>query len=115
VKCGACGRACRKTSLALVAALTGGTITRRVCSTCLGHAVVIVPINYGSARCKCGEPSTSCFACARKGEARELAAVVKPVCKKLRALAKEYASYPDSEGLAEGLDRAANILEAGDY
>lgn len=112
-RCKSCGRACRKTSLALVPT-DEGVKRARVCAACIARGITIIPTT-GAQRCTCGELASTCVGCARKRETRDVAGVTKAACKKLRKLAGAYRASGSRDGRAEGLEMAADILEAGDY
>jgi len=112
--CGACGKACRTTSLAHVADPEGGLSRKRVCGACFDGALHIVAhvtqVTKGVAE--------------KDVQRRDAREAVAGAVKKLRGMAKSYeaaaSSAPDeqgrhAEGRAAGLDQAADVLEAGDY
>lgn len=115
MKCGACQRDCRSTSLAYVAKSDGGMRRARVCGKCFDSAIHIVP---SVTTVKKGVDETTV-------QRRESKDVTKGASKKLRAMAGAYRGAAESvgdksqtgfaEGRATGLDQAADILEAGDY
>lgn len=111
--CKACGRACRKTALALVPT-DEGVKRARVCSACLSRGVTIIP-TAGAQRCTCGALATTCLPCGRKRESRETSELTRAAAAKLRKLAKAYATTGAREGRSIGLEQAADILETGDF
>ena len=115
MKCAACQRDCRSTSIATIADPSGRFRRGRVCGTCFAralHLVIAVTIVEKSVD-ETGE---------RRREAKD---TVRGALTKLRRLATAYRAAPSSasvggdesfaDGRAAGLDQAADILEAGDY
>ena len=120
MKCAACQRDCRVTQLALIVDTRAHVSSRsclrsaRVCNTCFGLAIHIVPSVTHVTR---GVDETK----ASRRDAREVAS---SASKKIRSLAHGYRVSIDSgravdphltEGRVAGLDQAADILDAGDY
>jgi hypothetical protein len=107
VRCGACDRECRSTSLAFVADDNGGLTRKRVCGTCFDGALHVVVSVTTVPR---GENET-------KAERRDAAAVTRAAARKIRGMAKAYGAIIDdrSVGRAAGLEQAADILDAGDF
>ncbi len=112
-RCKACGRACRKTQLALVPTVEG-VKRARVCAQCIARGITIIPTT-GAQLCLCGSLATTCLPCGRKKEKRDHVELVKAACAKLRKLAGAYRASGSRDGRGDGLDQAADILEAGDF
>ena len=118
--CGKCGKAYRKGGIAFVAT-PDGLKNKRVCQTCLGQAVVIIPMD-GATRCSCGEVATKCSRCVDKRALRErkghvdVAVLVKVLKNRARAYSVAVTDLAKTEyrdGVKDGLESAAELLESG--
>lgn len=89
----------------------GGLSRKRVCKKCAKQAVPTLAGTIEAGRCACGKPATTCLGCAQSKDKRDVARLVLDAVKKLRGLAR---SYPGSER-ADGLNQAADVIEAGGF
>ena len=120
--CKVCNKTYRKGALAFVMT-DKGLKGARVCKGCAGDGVLIVAA-HKAPRCSCGKPATTCTHCVEKkqdGERRGAADAGK-LAKGIRLRLKAYvASTPTGDasdfvqGVAEGLEQAANFLEKGTW
>ena len=120
--CGKCGKAYRKGGIAFVA-MPDGLKSKRVCQTCLGQAVVIIPMD-GATRCGCGELATKCSRCVDKRALRErkghvdVAVLVKALRNRARAYdvavsVTDLGKTEYRDGVKDGIESAAELLESG--
>jgi len=105
MKCGACNRDCRVTKLANVAKPDGGLRSARVCKTCFDGALHIVA---HIAQVRVGVDET-------KVKRRDAKEVMKAAVKKIRSVASAYRKPGADYSHYEGLEQAADLIEAGDY
>jgi len=103
--CGACKRSCRTTQLAHVATREGELARRRVCTTCFSRALHVVAFVTETVKPQ-DEVRTA---------RREASAILEAAERKIRRIAKAYASSEGTSELARGLEQAADLLAAGDY
>lgn len=109
MKCGACKRDCRSTSLAYVAEPDGGMRRARVCGTCFNGAIHIVP-SVTTVKKGVSEVETT---------RRESKDIVKGAVHKLRGVVAAYSNAgkvpPEYADRVEGIEQAIDILKAGDF
>lgn len=131
--CGVCGRSYRTGTGAMVYMLDAkaALVRVRACGTCERSAVALVA-GVPASRCSCGAIASVCDGCA--GKAAEDASRLPPTvlgkaARKLRNLARGYraggaialrsgtleVSDERTCGRADGLEQAAELLEAQDY
>lgn len=122
-KCGVCGNTCRSRRAAF--ALKGGSLKSVLaCATCQKDAVLLVSAQPAQ-RCACGGVAERCAKCADKAadKAKRGAADARSIAKSLRKRAAAYTDKADvddekreyTDGLAAGLEQAADYLEKGGW
>lgn len=98
--CGACGRKYRgKGSRAVVLEGPGAGTGCIVCPTCSSRSTSV--LTNKTARCKCGDVATTCGGCAQLREARDQAAVVGDLVKRLEGQLKARARSSAARGLTQ--------------
>lgn len=110
MKCGACQRDCRKTSLAHVAEPGGGMRRARVCGSCFDGALHIVA----------SVTSVTRGVAEKDAERKEAKDIVAPAIKRLKGIVSGYRATTNRtsevlEAKLEGLEQAIDILESGDF
>jgi hypothetical protein len=122
VKCAVCERTgLRVTTLAWVPAANGGELERRrVCGDCAAGALTIVLRKAAPECLHCREPAIVCAG--HGGAAIESPTLIGNAIRKLRNMAKAYrgtavagVNGTHAVGRADGLEQAADILDAGDF
>ena len=122
-QCGICRATVRKQKTVYVK--RDGALKRtRVCNSCAGEAV-LVHVGGAPSRCSCGALALRCNTCAVKDANKDRVSILKAAAKKLRATAKGYEAAAEGEdnvldkgltlGRVEGLEQAANLIEAGKF
>jgi hypothetical protein len=100
----------------------GRVKSTRVCPSCAGNAIKILPI--GVDRCNCGAPARVCGTCASERELRAKTADVTQLAAHLQRHASAYrfgenapesksAAQDYAEGFKAGLESAAAFLRSG--